>query len=333
MRLGSVIDIVGGELINSSSISHFNELKFYPKSVKKGDLFIAFEKEAIDEAIENGAYGILFEDKLEFDSNLDVAFIRVNSILNAVLKLLRLMLLNKSFKFFYIDEVSCELAQKLIIHKQILFLSSSNLDNFHKITTSENGTIFLSSNSEFLDTVWPLYERVEKSSKNLIVAKEFLFETSFTFEDEFFYKSKIPPIFLDNLSKVLEFFKNHKIEFSLKSLNFIKHFEPLFVDKNLHIKEFAKSSRVLIFEPNLKLFQKEIEYLNQNIKWAKTILLLPNSKNKKENNLKNVKFFKSNDELIEILKSNDFNFSLIGGREADEIKSLLDIKLEEKSLF
>ncbi len=330
MRLTSVIDIVGGELINSSSIAHFNDIKFYPKSIRQGDIFIAFDKTLIYEAVENGAYGILFEGDIKFEHKLDVALIKVNSILNSSLKLFRLILLNKSFKFFLLDDVSFELAQKIITHKKVAFLTTSNLDNFHKITISEEETIFLSSNVEFLNTIWPLYEVINKESLDLIVIKEYLFETTFSFKDEFFYKAKISPFFIKNLSKVLEFCNSYDIELSLKLLNFIKHFEPIFVDKYFHIKEFAKSDKVLIFEPDLKLFVQEMEFLTENTKWAKNKFFLIDSLN---SDLKNVNFFNNNQSLMQMLKTINFNFSLIGGIQAQDFKILLDIKIEEKSLF
>ncbi len=331
MRLGSVIDIVGGELINSSSISHFNEVKFDSKSIKNGDLFIAMDKNFIDEAINNGAYGILFDEDIECKKNLDIAFIKVDSIFNASLKLLRLILLSKSYKFYLINSLMFELSQYIITSKKIIFLSESNLINFHKIVTSEDDTIFFSTDENFLNIIWPRYHKIDKKSEKLQVIKEYLFESTISFEDEFIYKAKIAPIFLNDLSKLLNFCTKNSIDFSLKSLNFIKHFEPIFIDKNLFIKDFFKSNRVLIIEPDINLFIKEVSFLIENTKWAKTILFLPSQKNGIK--IENIKFFKNTQELIKILKTEDFNFSLIGGLSSNEIKPLLNKKIEEYTLF
>ena len=331
MRLGSVLDIVGGDLINSSSISHFNEVKFHSKSIKNGDLFIAMDKSFINEAIENGAYGILFDEDVKFKKNLDVAFIKVDSIFNASLKLLRLIVLSKSYKFYLMNSLMFELSKYITTSKKIVFLSESNLDNFHKIVTSEDNTFFFSTDQNFLNIIWPRYNTIDKISKNLQVIKEYLFESTILFEDEFIYKAKISPMFLNELSKLLNFYSENSIEFSLKSLSFIKHFEPIFIDKNLFIKDFAKTNRVLIIEPDLNLFIKEVPFLIENTKWAKTILLLPSQKNSIK--IKNIKFFKDNQELIKILKTEDFNFSLIGGLSSNELKPLLNKKIEEYTLF
>jgi len=336
MRLRSILDMIGGELKNSSSVSYFNEIRFNPKSVKRGDLFILFKERENDlkEAIENGAYGVIFDFNLKIEKNLDIAYIRVKSSLISSLKLIRFLLLNRSYSFYLLNPIKFELAQKISLEKNIIFLNDSKIDNFHKIVSADSDTIFFTQDREFIEQVWPLYHKIDSTKKEQIeIVNKYLFETTFHYRNELYSRAKLPFIFVDDLINLISFLKNNQLNFSLKNLHFTSHFEPIFLDSNLYIKEFSKSNRVLIFENSEYLLKKEIEYLFKNTKWAKSYIFLPKKiKLDLEIAKDRVCYFKDNDELYSLLQNLTFNFILIFNADLKNLKSKLQ-KPKPQSLF
>ena len=61
MRLENLLALTHGKLISEPFVNSFENIVFDARSVKRGDLFMAFDDRSIEEAIFNGAYGILFD--------------------------------------------------------------------------------------------------------------------------------------------------------------------------------------------------------------------------------------------------------------------------------
>lgn len=333
MRLQSVLDMVGGELMHSTSITHFKDIQFYPKSVNRGDLFIAFKKNSILEAIENGAYGVLFDGELTLDLSRDVATISVESLMHSSIKLLRFILLNRTYKFFFMNSIMFHIAKRINSSSGIIFLKDSYLDNFHKIINADNETIFFSYDEDFISKIWPLYSVVDNSGAKIELIKRYLFEINIKYNREYYHRLRVPPIFLKELSKLLKFYEDEKLSLSLRVVNFIRHFEPVYIDKFLNSKEFGKSDRVLIFEPNYRFADIEIRYLEESTKWGDRVYLISEDLVNLLN--LNIEFitFKGLDELSEILKSLNFNFALIIGISFRDLKPKFNKKEQIVRLF
>ncbi|MEJ2497156.1 MAG: hypothetical protein P8Y43_06750 [Sulfurovaceae bacterium] len=69
MNISDVVNITEGELLNTPKIQSVNAATTYQSKVERGDLFFSDDIEAIESAVENGAYTIIFED----DSTLCIA--------------------------------------------------------------------------------------------------------------------------------------------------------------------------------------------------------------------------------------------------------------------
>ena len=65
MRLENVIALTHATLLNSPYVSDFSGITYEVKSVKRGSLFVAKESSEIELAIQNGAYGILFDSPMQ----------------------------------------------------------------------------------------------------------------------------------------------------------------------------------------------------------------------------------------------------------------------------
>jgi ferrochelatase len=140
-----------------------------------------------------------------------------------------------------------------------------------------------------------------------------LFETSFIYDDVFYERQLISPFFIPYLSQLLHLFKILKINFRLKKFNSIGHFEAVFTNKNFEIKEFGTSDKVLIFEKNCSVVKEEINYLQKQATWAKTIFLVPYLHTDNFEDVENLVIYKHENEILNILKAKSFHFALIVG--------------------
>ena len=94
MRLENILALTHGKLINEPFVKIFENIVFEAKSVKRGDFFIAFDEETIEDAILNGAYGVMFDKPTQI-SDTEIAWIKVNECEDALKRLLRFRLIEK----------------------------------------------------------------------------------------------------------------------------------------------------------------------------------------------------------------------------------------------
>jgi len=113
--------------------------------------------------------------------------------------------------------------------------------------------------------------------------------------------------------------KTLKIQYTLKKLTPIEHFEAVFVNNNFESKNFGTSDKVLIFEKKIDLLESEMVFLRTHASWAKIIIIVPNHLSIKDS--KNIFYYSNDKEIFEILSANIFNFALIVGVD----KSILEL--------
>ena len=68
-------------------------------------MFIAFDDSSIEDAILNGAYGIVFSKPTQI-SDSEIAWIKVQSLDDALKRLLRFKLLDKNVTVYETNEIS-----------------------------------------------------------------------------------------------------------------------------------------------------------------------------------------------------------------------------------
>ena len=109
------------------------------------------------------------------------------------------------------------------------------------------------------------------------IAEQTLFETSFVLDDVYYERMQISPFFLPYLGHLYQFAKTHGLAFTVGGMQGSTHFVPVFVGDDLRVKTFGQGGKVLIFEPDLSLLLREIDFIRSEAKWAKIIYLLPAS--------------------------------------------------------
>jgi len=314
MRLENVVALTLGELVNSPFVNTFTNIVYEAKAVKRGDLFIAFDEESIEEAIFNGAYGILFDKPTQIRDN-EIAWIKVDDLEDALKRLLRFILIEKEIVVYECNEIVLKLALQIITEPSFIVLNSDIKEVFRSLSDVENGTTVLFSPAITTPDIFTQTKPLPQNfAQSIDIIEQTLFETSFIYDNVFYERQLISPFFMPYLEQLLALFKILKINFRLRKFTPIDHFEAVFTNKNFEIKEFGTSDKVLIFEKNRDLIAKEIEFLQKQATWAKIIYIIPyDLKEKLQKETPHLHTYKNENEIKGILQNSNFHFALIVG--------------------
>ena len=335
MRLENILALTHAKLINKPFVNSFENIVFKANEVKRGDLFIAFENDKIDEAVLNGAYGILFCKPTQITDS-EIAWIKVENIEEALKRLLRFQLIDKNILVYESNEIVLKLSLQVVTEPNFIALDGDIKSILNSLWNIEHQTTILFS-PEITDP--NIFTKTIKLSDNVFdkinIIEQTLFETSFIYDDIFYERQLISPFFIPYLEVLLHLFKTLKINYRLRKFTPIEHFEAVFTNKKFEIKEFGTSDKVLIFENNCSLIAEEIKFLQKEATWAQILYVIP-YKNRK---LLDYMYDKSSyimygdeDEIINLLKYQNFHFALIIGTDKSILSKPISTK-EEITLF
>ena len=311
MRLENILALTHGKLVNEPFVKIFENIVFDAKSVKRGDLFMAFDDDMIDDAILNGAYGIMFDKPTQI-SDTEIAWIKVNECEDALKRLLRFRLIEKDVAVYECNEIILKLALQVITEPNFIAISG-DIKSIHKQLwdLENNSTLLFCSALSDANMFTDIKQLPKTGVDSITIMEQTLFETSFIYDNTFYERQLISPFFMPYLEELLHLYKTLKINYRLRKFTPIEHFEAVFTNKNFEIKEFGASDKVLIFEPNASLIDSQISFLQVNANWAKTIYIVPKSVDGFED--ENVFVYDYSNEILDILKNNSFHFALVVG--------------------
>ncbi len=324
MRLENVIALTHATLLNSPYVSAFISITHEAKSVKRGSLFIAKESSEIELAILNGAYGILFDTPVQMCDS-EIAWIKVDDIQTALLKILRFHLLDKNISAYECDAITLDLAHQISTPQNFKALRGDIFETFNELFDIPSNTLILFSHAFTCKDIFTHpCEMPKYTEEKISIIEQTLFETSFIYDDIYYERETLSIFFIPYLEILLALFKEQMIDFKITSFKHLSHFEPVFTNKNFEIKEFGTSDKVLIFESDFEFIDAQISFLQSQANWAKLIYILPKEKITDAQRIENVYTYTTQQDIISILKSTHFHFALIG----EQNKTLL-----EKSFF
>jgi len=311
MRLENVLALTHGLLVNSPFVNIFENIVFDSKVVKRGDLFIAFDENEIESAIFNGAYGIIFDKPTQI-SDTEIAWIKVEDCDNSLKRLVRFNLVEKNITAYRCNEIIVKLALQISTETNFLVIYGNTQSTYKQLTNLNQNSIVLFSPTLSDENIFTnIKDLPVVKEKNIIIKEHTLFETSFIYDNIFFERQILSPLFIPYLEELLNLYKILNINFKLKRFSAIENFKAIFVNKNIEIKEFGGSDKVLIFEPRSDFAVMEVNYLQKMASWANIINLFPELEISKFKDIKNVFFYKNKKDIVSILKNNNFNFALI----------------------
>ncbi len=320
MRLENIVALTDAKLLNKPFVSSFESVCYKLSSLKRGDLFIAQNDDDIPDAIKKGAYCILFDFNTKITDN-EIAWIKVDNIIIAMIKIIRFNLLSINCKAYECDDITIKLALQITTHKSVKILEGDIFNIFNILQNIDQNTLVLFSDSFcYKDIFINIKHLSNTTSLKINIIEQTLFETSFIYDNIFYGRKLLSPFFIPYLQRLLQLFKNERINFSILSFTTIKHFEAIFVNNNFQQQEFGNSDKVLIFEPSLKPISLQIDFLRQQANWAHTIYLLPTKNVDMVQDMTNIFTYDTQLDIIKILKLKRFHFALIAGQD----KSFLD---------
>jgi ferrochelatase len=311
MRLENLLALTHASLKSEPCISNFENIIFDVNKVNRGDLFIVKNKQEIQEAIKNGAYGVLYESQVNVTDS-EIAWIQTENIEDALKKLLRFRLIEKEVTSYSCNEIVLKLAKQCVVDLNCIVVLGDTKHLFSTLWHIPNRSTLLFSPAINDENLFANNKVAPSSSVNKItIMEKTIFETSFIYENVFYERQLISPFFMPYLEELLNIFKSLKIDYKLKKLSSPEHFEAVFTNKNFEIKEFGTSDKVLIFEPNIDFMEVEINYLKSNATWANIIYIIPRNTHTKSSD--DTFIYEDKDEILSILKQNKFNFAFIAG--------------------
>lgn len=251
MRIASVTEVIRGKLTNYPVVTSFNNVAFEAKRVARGDLIFLQDAKESDLAIANGAYAVVSESQLEV-KNSEIAYIKVESLDDAIIRYLRLFASSKEADIFVADCVAVEFA-KAYIKDRRLIASTDPKAIILALQSSDISSILLIDKA--LEAVQ--INSVELDTKPLNIVGKHICNT--TVADPL-TTLQISSIFIDQLQFVYSLAKHY-------ALNLQFHSRDIELD-NFNCVKY--NDKVLLFDRG-DLFENVIDFLQTNAPWAKVV--------------------------------------------------------------
>lgn len=276
MKIESLVRITGGVLLNTPSVTSIVDIQIESKKVKSGSLFIDTNNsnEEIKEAVLNGAYSILTSSISKIIDE-EIAWICVEDLNLAMIKLARFYATDKNFKFIPLCTTQYHLAKSIHLKEKASTLFSEPKFALMQIVNSKNDKMFFVLDNLFVDKIDPTIKRPLKRLEPNRLIERGLFFSTFVFDDIYIKDLRLSSLFVPSLCALIKYFKDEKIEFEIENFLNFKHFHAIFVNDKLEKKEFGGSTKAVIIENNLELFKEELNYVQKRVSQNSLIVFIP----------------------------------------------------------
>ncbi|MFK5882092.1 MAG: hypothetical protein QM482_07740 [Sulfurospirillum sp.] len=331
MRIEDTIRLTDGILQNFPSVTQTESIKIDPLCVKRGDLYLDINNSTDDQktALKNGAFAIISE-KIPEILDQEIAWIEVDSLRLACIKLSRYEFNRKNSKILFLDDISQEILHCITKNHEFIELSSNVYNTLVTIKKSGENVKYTCSDERLALSIDPDSKRLNTNCDIQKFKSKSPFYSSFTCNEKFCQDIKIPTIFIEKLCTIINFLKDKNMDFNVHNLSLSRHFSPVFIDHNLNKKEFGQGEKAVIFEENMDFLDFEIKYLSSFSK--EIITCIPKRYRNYFSNYKNIFLFSSIDELKSLLEKN-FRYILVFSAKADYESMFESKKRIYRSLF
>lgn len=263
MQISALTDIVEGKLLNFPSISFITQIHTNIKKVNEGDAFFAKNSKDIKNAIDKGAFAIILDFEHDIIDN-EIAWIQVDNFTKAITNVLRYKLLEHKNQFIKTNKIFFQLLD-IFKNKElanVILLQNNLCDDFEVLHNLQTNALVFGTEVEFLNAISGdvmILKNTTFEIKNL--TSHSLFETSFSYQDKFFDKIKLPTVYINDLLQQLELFEYN---LDLKKLNNFNLFKPVFVNKSREIVSYGQTNRFILANLDNDIAKVEINYLSNH---------------------------------------------------------------------
>jgi len=305
MRIENLVSLVGGELKNSPSITSVTGISSDISTLRRGDLFIAKEKETIPDAIRQGAYAILFSGWAQI-ADPEIAWIKVEDLDEAAKRVLRYILIRQKIAIYSLSDIDFAFCAHCI-HDPDLFLSSDDpLEDLKRLLRKEYRVALFKEKGYFSSLG---LEDTPLPSMPIKIIRTYPLECSFIHQERYYERIPFAPLFLPQIEKVLTLGAVQRLHLTFDAPH-PHHFTPHFLGENFGIKEFGKGERVLLTERDHTLASSERNYLQNALPWAKILFV-------SDSDIAGFAKVEDFEELKEMLYNSWFHYALYVGKPFD----------------
>jgi ferrochelatase len=318
MQITSLADIVEGKIQNFPAISFITQIHTDISKVNEGDAYLALDNSTVDHAIDKGAFAIIYESTTQIEDE-EIAWIQVDDIKKAITNVLRYKLLPFQNQYIHTNKIFFKLLtlfkSKELQH--VMTLKEDISSNFEKLNTLEENKVIFSTDLQFLENISSDVVRLKHQPYPLQnLTQHSLFETTFSYKENFFDKIKLPRVYVDYLLQQLELFE-YKLD--LRKLNGFDLFKPIFINKSEQIVPFGQTNRFIIANEDQEIAHIEIEYLQTNYSYAKVQIADAANLNK--------------EQILQIIQNKEFNALYFQNTSYKDIVTILQENDNDKKLL
>lgn len=326
MNIENLKRLINGDSMNTPSVTSVVDFSFEAKNIRQGYAYIGMNgtQEDINEAIANGAYAVLIDEECEI-SDKEIAFIRVDNLNTAIMRLVRFESSSKGLKFCSINAVQKAILNRVSLAKNAAILPTEIKELFIKIFHAKNGDTFFCDDLKILSKVAPFYDTAWTDMNAQAINEGSIFFTTLICDGVYYQNLAIAKVFKGFLAGLIQYLNKNEIGFKLGDLRGIEHFEPTFVDRNFKITPFGASFRAFITENDDSLFEMEANFLRRNFSEMIEICVPKNFRSNLEPS------FVFND-LSELKQLQNFRYALVKCQRS-ELEAMLNQPEKEENLF
>ncbi|WP_201353389.1 hypothetical protein [Hydrogenimonas urashimensis] len=272
MRLESVLAVTGGRLLNSPSISGFDTVALSPRKVTRGSLFVAKRREEIVQALQQGAYGIITDLDL-VPQDEEVAWIRTDNLAEAMVRLLRLWLVENPRNIRYVPAADLEFVEQIGSQRSLVIIAGSEEQMSETLFLSHAEQILLCGARPFIERIGASVEPIEPAPVACTVTSSKIFETSLVLDGTYHPHLFVIPCMVPHLLHAVGILKTLSLPYFLQHLHHTPSLKPVFVDACGREVAYGSSEHVLVFAENSLLCA--CKELFENATWIRRRIFFP----------------------------------------------------------
>ena len=253
MKIETLVNLTGGELLNSPFISEVTHFTNDVNEVRRGSCFFVRDEKELKKAIKKGAYAIVSERTLPI-LDREIAWIKVENIKRAIFDIFKYE--NLKTEIFTTDKITASIIKAMNLEKKVIVIED-DIEELLKALNLEEKYI-VASNSELKKS---FLNAKELESKDIMLAFKSLFKSIYNHNIEI----NLPLVYKEQFSKAINFFETYNLRYSFEFE--IERFKPIFINSKFEIVDYGRSEKVLI--TNLKNDEFLIDELNYIFKYTK----------------------------------------------------------------
>ena len=289
MNISSLNEILKGALLNKPNVSRVDSFADKLNRVSFGDCFFCNNNEHINQAIKQGAYVVVTSKDIK-TLNEDTAYIKVDTLKKAKIRLIRYLLNKHNVDFWIVSKEYAKLYKCFKRYQNSFLLSGKVGKDFGivlKALGSDNGCVLLSDDEEYAKLLYPLAKNMSVGNYVADNNIEGCFYSSFVYQNTIYKQTNLPSMyvnmFLDISSKMQNIkhtakqhksnsnvsnalFENISQDFIIKkeipNLDNFLQLKPMYFDYNLTLSKQA-TNRFVIASKIASTYNDEVLFLKE----------------------------------------------------------------------